>query len=490
MSEEDSDGVPGLVTRAEAARVTPVKGPPNTPPPLRRKSPESRPTSARSSYVTAANTPAVKSWSREQLRHPEMTSDASMASMLQAQEDLLGARELQGLSSPGTKTEATADETLAAALQQQESILASIPVKDAWKGDRGGPLEHNDSVLDFREPQQGSERRSIFRSSSTIPSTPERPTYTPSSAPTPLLRPEHATEDRSILCARQGLAHARKNELKDARKCFERGLTFEDGAEKVKMKIHGELSTVCRLLEDQEGALDHANQQYELAKKLSNQKHEMAALRSLGVASLLAGMKLGHVDDSESVEKSAKMLGKGLESFQKLAKLCEELEDFLGAAHAWKDVLRMHKALRNEVLAFEAAEKHLKFIRGRGSKLEIGKAVGEVAVMKAHLGETGDLEWDKKAFESVIELLWEQAAVGEELQQQLMIAQAYYHISRLCENAGSWLQYYGPAKARQYIQKSIDAYRAAGRLSPKHKAELNDAMQRLEVLNDDSCVVM
>lgn len=34
-------------------------------------------------------------------------------------------------------------------------LQASIPVKDAWKGDRGGPLEHNDSVLDFREPQQG-----------------------------------------------------------------------------------------------------------------------------------------------------------------------------------------------------------------------------------------------------------------------------------------------------------------------------------------------
>lgn len=48
----------------------------------------------------------------------------------------------------------------------------------------------------------------------------------------------------------------------------------------------------------------------------------------------------------------------------------------------------------------------------------------------------------QKEFDSALELMWEQAAIGEEVGDQLLVAGAYYEISKLMETAGSWASWY------------------------------------------------
>jgi len=61
-----------------------------------------------------------------------------------------------------------------------------------------------------------------------------------------------------------------------------------------------------------------------------------------------------------------------------------------------------------------AAEKHLPLIRTCGSRAEIGRAVGDVAGLRAANGVAGEADWTKEIFKQVLELHWEQAAIGEE----------------------------------------------------------------------------
>ena len=84
------------------------------------------------------------------------------------------------------------------------------------------------------------------------------------------------------------------------------------------------------------------------------------------------------------------------------------------------------------------------------------------------------------------ELLWEQAAIGEEIGDASMIAKAYHEISKLMEDAGSWAAWYGPAKARQYLQKAIEAYSAVTPRTAKAKAGLLDCSRRLTALDADT----
>jgi hypothetical protein len=58
----------------------------------------------------------------------------------------------------------------------------------------------------------------------------------------------------------------------------------------------------------------------------------------------------------------------------------------------------------------------------------------------------------------VIELLWEQCAIGESISDPALVGNAYYQISKLMEDAGSWADWYGPAKARQFLQKAISNF--------------------------------
>ena len=48
----------------------------------------------------------------------------------------------------------------------------------------------------------------------------------------------------------------------------------------------------------------------------------------------------------------------------------------------------------------------------------------------------------------------------------------YFEISKLMETAGSWADWFGPAKARQWLDKAITSYKACPKLSKKHKADL------------------
>ena len=50
----------------------------------------------------------------------------------------------------------------------------------------------------------------------------------------------------------------------------------------------------------------------------------------------------------------------------------------------------------------------------------------------------------------------EQAAIGEEIGDPYIKGKAYYEISKLMEGAGSWADWYGPAKARQFLAKAME----------------------------------
>jgi hypothetical protein len=106
-------------------------------------------------------------------------------------------------------------------------------------------------------------------------------------------------------------------------------------------------------------------------------------------------------------------------------------------------------------------------------------------MLRAKCGEAGETYWDKREFDGVMELLWEQAAIGEEVDDTILVGQAYYAISKLLEGAGSWADWYGVAKARQFLKMAIDAYEASPtKLSKRLKAECDDCKARLEALDD------
>ena len=307
-----------------------------------------------------------------------------------------------------------------------------------------------------------------------------------------------SSNNPSIVCARQGVMHMQQGEMPAARKCFERSLSLDQGSRSLQLKLRTQLSIICRGMGSHKEAKEHAGAQLELVRSMrgSNKAtlaEEYDAIRAVGVASLTVGLALGRDEDTDDPEKVAEEMLVALTHFEELAKLAETHSNSLVTARAWRDVMKVHRALRNDLQSLNAAEKHLELIRGRGERAEIGRAVAACASLRAKCGEAGDTYWDKREFDGVLELLWEQAAIGQETGDSVLVGQAYYSISKLMENAGSWADWYGVAKARQFLKRAIDSYEASPtKLTRRLQAELKDAKRRLEALEDpdNNCAVM
>jgi len=312
------------------------------------------------------------------------------------------------------------------------------------------------------------------------------------------MRTTSGSDNPSIVCARQGVMHMQKGEMSAARKCFERSLALNQGSRSLQLKLRTQLSIICRGERSYNEAKVHAAAQLELVRTMRGVNkatliEEYDAIRAVGVAALTSGLALGRDEDTDDPEKVAEEMKVALLHFEELAKLAETHNNSLVTARAWRDVMKVHRALRNDLQSLNAAEKHLELIRGRGERVEIGRAVSACASLRAKCGEAGDTYWDKREFDGVLELLWEQAAIGQETGDTVLVGQAYYSISKLMENAGSWADWYGVAKARQFLKRAIDSYEASPvKLSKRLQAELADAKTRLEDLNDpdNNCTVM
>lgn len=130
-------------------------------------------------------------------------------------------------------------------------------------------------------------------------------------------------------------------------------------------------------------------------------KEELLALRAVAVAALSIGLAIDREVEPGEPEDAAKWLGRSLSLFCDLANLAEEHGDSISSARAWRDVMKVHLTLRNEPEALTASEKCLERLRGRGSRREIGHAVGDCAVLRALNGAAGEIEWSKASTLSV-----------------------------------------------------------------------------------------
>eukprot|EP00041_Stephanoeca_diplocostata_P040360 m.1639234 g.1639234 ORF g.1639234 m.1639234 type:complete len:609 (+) comp34005_c0_seq1:263-2089(+) len=298
----------------------------------------------------------------------------------------------------------------------------------------------------------------------------------------------------ALVCARQGTAHLRNGELALARKCFERGLGAHP-SNNVKMVLLSRLGEVCRVMRDFDSAVQYATQHVGLATAFKATKEIYRAQRTKGMSNLAWALQLlesleNDGDELADQERPAAMLNDALLSFQDIVHKATAMNDYLVVARAHRDIMKVHQVLGNDAQALEAAEKHLALIRGRGTKNDIGRAVCSCAALRAVNGVNGDITWTKRDFEGVLELLWEQAAIGEELQDLELIGNAYYQISKLMEDAGSWADWYGPAKARQFLQKAIAAFGGIEHPNARQVTQREDCEQRLEALNTEgSCSI-
>ena len=194
----------------------------------------------------------------------------------------------------------------------------------------------------------------------------------------------------SYICAKKGIECMKEGKLEDAQRLFERGISLGQGDPNLVMKMRAHLSNIARARGDVVGARDHAEKQLACARDLDNPKAECVALRTLGAACLASGLA-GDKDDgdadipfafragTESITNTpAQHIADALKHFVELAAKAEEAGLDVLAAHAWRDVMKVHKLLRNQLQALEAAEKHLTLIRGKATRPEIGRAVASV----------------------------------------------------------------------------------------------------------------
>jgi hypothetical protein len=106
-------------------------------------------------------------------------------------------------------------------------------------------------------------------------------------------------------------------------------------------------------------AKDHAVVQLELARGMrgvgkSTIDDEFDALRAVGVAALAGGLALGRNEESDDPETVATWLAESLTNFEELAKVAETHANSLVAARAWRDVMKVHRALRNDLQSLHA----------------------------------------------------------------------------------------------------------------------------------------
>eukprot|EP00035_Acanthoeca_spectabilis_P011892 m.209559 g.209559 ORF g.209559 m.209559 type:complete len:503 (-) comp15474_c0_seq3:3767-5275(-) len=424
---------------------------------------------------------------------------------------------------------------LAQQIEEQDAqaldILSKLPRRDDWHGDTGddSPLPSRlraTAAADFRTPDGASGSVNEVSTQPPIPTSVLTPADPPNEAaagapaagsatavageiadaagPRSKLSQGHTASgsagstgsrggetNRAYACARQGVGHLQRGELEAARKCFQRGVDVGDATEPVLLKLHAYLGELYRGERNYTSAIANGHKHLELARKVEDKTEEHRALRVLGVTHLAAGLRTMEEPDEEGDEENTQMeassanLSKSLEYFEQLIESAKATNEALSMAQAYRDVMKVHQVLRNDPQALEAAEEHLKLIRGRGTPRDVGRAVCSVAMLRAQNGINGDIDWSKKAFDAVLELLWEQAAIGESIPDPGLVGNAYYQISKLLEDAGSWADWYGPAKARQFLQKAISSFDAVKVPNARIVAQKLECQKRLETLNSD-----
>lgn len=454
----------------------------------------------------------------------QLELDSQLAKSLQTSEDEISAKILANVPSDGPSPSgmlrASAkdpNEVVAESIQHEEEILSSIPVREDWHGDTGvgaKPFHRNLDLL--REAGAGKASSQASPASQTKPASLQftpgvmddhrvRFSVTPGAkpgehqAPTRTAVPQslmdnNSADGRTMMCARQGTEHLKRGEPFEAKKCFERGLSLNDGSVKLRMRIHAQLAQLYLDEKDYAVASDHVQAQLSLARELELIQQECLALRMLSMIKFQHGMSIDRdetLDEFEQVADAGLMFGEALTACQELIQKSESDPKCASiAARSQRDMMKVHMVLKNQVEAENAAKTHLSEIRKYGQRREIARAVLSLALLRIQNGESGDSSWYKKDFDEVQELLWEQAALGEEIKDGFIKGKAYYEISKLMENAGSWAQWYGPAKARQFLRKAQEGYATLESPTTSQQDEIEDIEERLVALEaDPSCSI-
>lgn len=250
----------------------------------------------------------------------------------------------------------------------------------------------------------------------------------------------------------KGVAHLQAGELDAAVSAF--SLATEDAVEANDLVKAIRCYSTVGILHRRQRAYSQATtchmRQLEMAQESKEPSLICEAHHMLGQAYFRQAQ---HACKMGSETEESASLAEATAHFDQMLQLAKALNDRLAITKAYKGLGLVSLARMETKIAVECLEKHLSGARKVGSEeMQAAACFSLYRALRAHLG------WDdssffssilKQEFERLVELLWERAALAEQLCNRRMSAETYLELGRLYEDSGSLSSYHGVRKARE-----------------------------------------